>query len=345
MRRTILLLVAAIATSGCDRREESSAPAGAGEGAGAPAAAARLTVGLMPKLTGTSFSNAVEKGGREAAAELGIELAHDGPADGADAIEEQIRLVETWIERRFHAVAIAPNDPDAIAPTLAKARSRGIGVIAWDADVREDVRDFFVNPCTPESLARALMDSMARAIGEDGAYIIITGALTAANQNLWIAEMEEYRKARYPRMRNLTPTPIAPGEDQARATQMAADALKTFPNVEGVFALTPVALPAAAEALRRAGAAQRVFLTGLATPNDMREYVRDGTVRSFVLWSAVDLGYLAVHAAAAVAKGDLRPGATEFRAGRLGAVKVVDDQIILGDPIVFDKSNIDEYDF
>ena len=106
-----------------------------------------------------------------------------------------------------------------------------------------------------------------------------------------------------------------------------------------------MALPGAAEALRKAGAADKVFLTGLATPNAMKEYVMDDTVKRFVLWSPVDLGYLAVYVATASAKGELEPGATTFTAGRLGEVKVVGDEIILGDPITFDKSNIDQYDF
>ena len=346
MKRTIVLLAAAFLSAGCGpSKDEQPTPTGAGGPPGATASGKKITVGLMPKLTGISFFNAAQKGGLEAGKELGIECVYDGPAAGSDTIEKQAQLVETWIARKFDAIAIAPNDPEAIAPALAKARSRGIKVIAWDADAKKDVRDYFVNQCTPESIAKALMDTMAEAIGEDGTYIIITGTLTAANQNIWMAEMEKYRKQRYPRMRNLSPTPISPGEDQARATQMAADALKTYPNVKGIFAITSVALPGAAEALRKAGASQRVFLTGLATPNDMREYVKDGTVRKFVLWSPVDLGYLAVHAAAALAKGELKQGATEFAAGRLGTVKVVGDQIILGDPIVFTKDNIDKYDF
>jgi rhamnose transport system substrate-binding protein len=73
--------------------------------------------------------------------------------------------------------------------------------------------------------------------------------------------------------------------------------------------------------------------------------VKDGTVKKFVLWNAVDLGYLAVRVAVAAAKDEIKPGATTFDAGRLGAVKVVGDEIILGDPIVFDSNNIDQFDF
>jgi len=104
-----------------------------------------------------------------------------------------------------------------------------------------------------------------------------------------------------------------------------------------------VALPGAAEGLRKADAADRVFLTGLATPKMMRDYVMDGTVKRFVLWNPVDLGYLAVYAAAAVAKGKLKPGATSLTAGHLGQVQGT--EIVLGDPLVFDKDNIGQFGF
>ncbi len=337
--------LAVLLMAGCGPAEKKDDGATKPAETGGAAPGKKLTVGLMPKLTGISFFNATDKGGKEAGEALGIDYVYDGPAAGSDTIEKQSQLVETWVARKFDAIAIAPNDPEAIAPALTKARSRGVKVIAWDADAKKEARDFFVTQCTPESIAKSLMDVMAEAIGPEGSYIIITGTLTASNQNIWMAEMEKVRQAKYPKMKNLSPTPISPGEDKAKATQMAADALKTYPDVKGIFAITSVALPGAAEALRKSGAGSKVFLTGLATPSDMREYVKDGTVKKFVLWSPVDLGYLAITAATAVAKGELKPGATEFKAGRIGTVKVVGDQIILGDPLVFDKDNIDKFDF
>ena len=310
----------------------------------APEARAKfLTIGVMPKLMGIDFFNATERGAIEAARELGINLFYDGPV--TNDVQQQVQMVDTWISKKYDAIAVAPNDPDAIAPVLQEARAAGIKVIAWDADARRDARDFFVNQCTSESVARTLMDVMAEEAGADAKYLILTGSLTAANQNIWMREMEKYRQAKYPKMTNLSRDPKASEEDKELATQVTADCLKTYPELQGIFAITSVALPGAAEALRNAQAADRVFLTGLSTPNMMREYVKDGTVRRFVLWNAVDLGYLTVHAAVAAAKGELQPGAVAFRAGRLGEVALIGDEVILGDPIVFDNANIDQYDF
>lgn len=302
-----------------------------------------IKIGVMPKLIGIDFFNAVQVGTKEAAKELGVTIDFDGPV--ASDVSLQAQMVETWIAKKYDAIAIAPNDKAAIAPVLAKARKRGIKVIAWDADALESARDFFVSQCTTESIAKALMDVMAEGAGPNAKYVIVTGTLTADNQNRWMAAMEQYRKVKYPNMVNLSESPKAPGEDQAMATQVTADCLKAYPDLQGVFAITTVALPGAAEAIRKAGAANKVCLTGFATPKMIKEYVMDGTLKKFVLWNPLDLGYLVVQAATATVKGELKPGATSFKAGRLGELRIDGTSIILGDPLIFDKNNVGNFNF
>src|SRR5690606_11564263 len=141
------------------------------------------------------------------------------------------------------------------------------------------------------------------------------------------------------------PRGIAEGteEDQALATVVATDSLKAYPEMNGIFALTSVSLPGAAEALRKSNAADRVFLTGLATPKAMREYVKEGTVKRFALWNPEDLGYLTVYAAVASLRGELNAGEATLEAGHLGTVTIDGSEILLGDPLVFDAENIDQY--
>ncbi|MBN2309934.1 MAG: substrate-binding domain-containing protein [Candidatus Hydrogenedentes bacterium] len=331
-----------LALTACGPPDGPQADVPSSDGGAAPAGQA-IKIGVMPKLTGIDYFKASERGALEAAEELGVTVHYDGPV--TNDVQQQVQMVETWIAMKYDAICIAPNDPDAIAPVLEKARKRGIKVLTWDADSRPQARDFFCNQCTYEGIAKALLDVMAEGVSPEAKYLILTGSLTAANQNIWMDEMEKYRQATYPNMTNLSETPKVSEESQELATQVTTSCLKAYADLQGVFAITSQALPGAAEAIRKAGAADRVFLTGLSTPNMMREYVKDGTLKQFVLWSPVDLGYLSVHAAVACVKGELGPGATSFKAGRLGEVRVAGTEILLGDPVVFDASNIDNYDF
>lgn len=359
---TMLTLAFALSLSGCGSPEPATAPAPAAaaqDTAAAPAPEAapveveapatppladkKLVIGVMPKLVGIDYFNATETGAKKAAAELDVTVDFNGPAE--PDVTKQAQLVETWITKKYDAIAIAPNDPDAISIALAKARKRGIKVLTWDTDAQAPSRDWFVNQCSSEAIAKTLVDLMAEGAGSEAKYLMVIGTLTASNQNTWMNLANDYAKATYPGMTNLSETPKGTEEDQALATQVAIDSLKAYPDMTGMFALTSVALPGAAEGLRKSGAADKVYLTGLSTPKTMREYVKDGTVKRFALWNPEDLGYLAVYAAVASVRGELSPGATTFEAGHLGQVSVTDTEILLGEPLIFDAGNIDNYNF
>jgi ABC-type sugar transport system substrate-binding protein len=303
----------------------------------------KIKIGVLPKLVGIDFFNAVEKGAREAGAELGVEIVYDGPV--TNDVTKQSAIIETWIARKFDAICIAPNDPDAIAPVLKKARKRGIKILTFDADANPAARDYFVNQATYDDVAKSLVETMVKGIGPNGKYILLTGSLTAVNQNIWMDRMEKYRQAHYPNLTNLSPSPKASEEDQAKATQVTIDILKTYPDLQGIYALTSVALPGAAEALAKENAFNKVFLTGLSTPNSMRDYVKKGVVKEFVLWSPVDLGYLAVQSAKLAIDGKLTDATKDFTAGRLGKITVNDHMVLLGQPLIFNKGNIDKFNF
>ncbi len=90
-----------------------------------------------------------------------------------------------------------------------------------------------------------------------------------------------------------------------------------------------------------------MFVTGLGTPNQMREYVKSGASPQFALWNPADLGYLAIQTLNAISTGQIegKPG-DAFTAGRLGEYTIDPDGVVLlGPPTVFDKDNIDQFDF
>lgn len=280
----------------------------------------------------------------EAAKELGnVELIYDGPTSGEAS--EAVALVDQWTAQGVDVIAVSPNDPAVLGPAMKKARDAGIKVITWDADADPASREFMVNQATAQDIGFALVDTMAKDLGGDAAtgdVAIVTASLTAANQNEWIKFMKE-RLATYPKLSLVATKPS--NEDQRLAFQVAQDLMKAHPNLKGIFGISSVAFPGAAEAVKQAGKSGSVLVTGLATPNDMKAYVHDGTVKSVILWNTIDLGYLTVRVAEAVASGTLKTGASSFEAGRLGTKKIEGDQVLLGKILVFTRDNIDQFDF
>jgi ABC-type sugar transport system substrate-binding protein len=323
---TILVLLPLAAAAGCG---------------GKPANRPKL--GFMPKLVGIPYFNACKRGAEKAAAELGLTLVYNGP-NKAD-VNQQIDLLHQWAASGdFDCIAVACNDPDLIAPALREARSRGIRVLTYDADAVADAREFFVNQATYEDVAHAMVDALADELEPKGAgkVGILTSSIQAPNQSEWARRLKAYAQAKYPRLELLPETEH--GEDRDPGITKTKALIQAHADLKGIIGLTSVAVPAAAEAVRQEGKRGLIKVTGVSTPKDMRDYVKDGTVNTFILWNPVDLGYLTVHVADRLRKGQLPENGT-FEVKGLGTITVRDREVLLGKPIRFNRDNIDQFDF
>jgi rhamnose transport system substrate-binding protein len=328
-----LLLTLALVIAACGVGQQGPSQGGGGGGP--------TKICMMPKLVGIPYFNASEKGAKEAAGELNIDLVYDGPTEAKAALQSQ--MIEQWIQQQCSAITVAANDPNALAPAMKKAGDAGIKTGAWDADVAKDARDVFVNQATFEAIGYKLVDVMAEQTDGQGEFLVVTGSLTAPNQVAWLKAMKERMKEKYP---DMSIASVQPGEeDLQKGIDITKNYLQANPDTAGVFGITSVALPGAAEAVKQMGRGGEVAVTGLSTPNEMKPYVNEGVVEEFVLWNPIDLGYLAVYVANAQVEGNL-PKSGTFKAGRLGEVKMLAaDEVLLGPPLVFNKENIGQYDF
>jgi rhamnose transport system substrate-binding protein len=306
----------------------------------AKSAHAQAAIGMMPKAKGDPYFASCLKGAEEAARELNAQLIWDGPTDVDPA--KQNEVVEGWITRNVNAIAVSVSNQAAISTVLRKARGRGIPVFTWDADSAADARDFFINQATPQGIGDTLMDETARLLGGKGEFAIVTGALSAANQNEWMKYMRARMAAKYPDIKLVVVRPS--DDDRDRAFSETQDILKVYPNVRVVTAISAPAVPGAGEAVKQSGR-KDVHVTGLSLPSLCKSYIHGGSIDSIVLWNTRDLGYLVVYAADAAVKGTLAKGATEMQAGRLGKIEIQGSAIILGKPFIFDKSNVDRFNF
>jgi len=311
-------------------------------GASAPTGAVpakHYTLGVMPKAKGDPYFVSCRVGAEEAAKQLGADMIWDGPTDLDPA--KQNEIVEAWITRGVDSIAVSVVNGPGISSVLRKARSKGIKVITWDADSEPDSRDFFINQATPQALGDTLADEANRILKGSGDFAIITGALTAANQNDWI-KFIKLRIAQYPNIHLITVRPS--DDDRNRAFQEAQTLMKVYPNMKLIMAISAPAVPGAAEAVKQSGR-KDVKVTGLSLPNMCKPYVKAGIADSVVLWNTANLGYLVVQASQLASEGTLKRGVTSIEAGRLGRIVVDADQVLLGKPLVFTQANIDQYDF
>jgi len=348
----LVLLIGVLAACGSSEPEaapaEEAAPveeaAPAEEEAPAAEESENKTYVFVPKGLGIPYFDTANKGAQEAAAELGVEVTYTGPAT-ADATE-QIQVLNSLIAQGVDGLSISANDSDALVPTGKDAMESGIPVVSWDAAIAEGGRNAHMNQADAEGIGVVQIEMVSDLIGGAGEIAILSATSTAPNQNEWIEYMKtELEKPEYADIELVT---VVYGDDEdEKSYNEAIGLMRTYPDLKGIISPTTVGIAAAARAVQDQERVGEVFVTGLGTPNQMREYVKSGAAPAFALWNPADLGYLSIYALDAIASGAIEgnPG-DSFEAGKLGTYTIEEDgSVLLGAPTVFDIDNIDDFDF
>jgi len=335
----MLALATTLAIAGCSGSDDDSSGGGATSGS---SGGGDVSIVMLPKNLGNPYFDTSTKGAKAAATEFGGTLSEVGPDAGAP--DAQVPFINTAAQQGTKALIVSANDPQAICDALNEAREAGTKVITFDSDTDPSCRDLFINQATADGIAKVQVDMIAEQIGDAGEIAILSASANATNQNAWIEVMKEELKS-HPNIK-LVDTVYGDDIDQTSFDKTAA-LLQSHPDLKGIISPTTVGIAAAARYLSDSEYKGKVAITGLGTPNQMREYVEDGTVQEFALWNPADLGTLAAWAANALVEGDIKgeEGDT-FTAGDLGEFTVdADHTVLLGEPFRFNADNIGDFDF
>jgi rhamnose transport system substrate-binding protein len=331
-----LAVTVALVATGCAASDDG------GDG-GSGGDSGNLAITFLPKNLGNAYFDTSDKGGEKAIKEFSGTYAEVGPAEASP--DAQVSYINTLTQQGVGGIAVSANDPKAICDALNEARDAGVKVVTFDSDTNPECRDIFINQATSEGIAKIQVDLIAEQIGDEGDIAILSATANATNQNAWIELMKTELADNHPNI-TLVDTVYGDDDDQTSFDKTAA-LLQTYPDLKGIVSPTTVGIAAAARYLQTSDFKGKVALTGLGTPNQMRDYVTDGTVTAFALWNPADLGYLAAYAAKALIEGDITGAeGDKFTAGDLGDYEVgADGVVLLGDPYTFDADNIGDFDF
>lgn len=326
----VLILGVVVGLNGCDSRE----PAGM--------AAKPVRIAFVPKVAGIPYFEAMNTGGQAAAKQLGVEWTSTGPATVDPAA--QASIVRGLVDQRVDVIAIAPNDPNAMAPVITDARAKGVHVITSDTDAPSSDRELFVNQATPDGIGKALTDALMLKMGGAGKYAIVSCGETAENLNAWIAVQRSYTATRYPRAQ-LVETVYA-GEDKDNAVTLAKDLMIRHPDLTGLVGECTTSAPGVAEAVRTQQKIGRVFTVGVGTPQAIKPYLLDGSASLSVLWNVESLGYLTAWAGKQIAEGKPLDRTNKVNL-ELPAIKfdAATKTVLLGDPLLITRENVDQFKY
>ena len=304
-----------------------------------------LKIAFLPKQVNNPYFTTSDTGGQKAVQAFGGSYQEVGTTSATDTAG-QVSYVNTLIQQNVNAIAVSAQDPGALCTALKQAMKNNIKVVTYDSDTKPDCRNAFVSQASAEDLGRTEVQLLAEQLDYKGEIAILSAAQTATNQNTWIDFMKDELKD--PKYKDVKLVKVAYGNDDAQQSfQQTQGLLQEYPNLKGIISPTTVGIKAAAQYLSGSKYKGKVQLTGLGTPNDMRKYVKNGTVTAFELWDPAKLGELAAYTAVALSSGQItgKEGET-FKAGSMGEYTIGKDGVIsLGKPTVFNKDNIDQFNF
>ncbi len=315
---------------------------------GAFAAGHDFKIVYIGKNTGNPYFDSITGGFQDACKQIGCQFEFVAPAT-AEATS-QIPFIDAQVQKGVNVIAIAPNSPDAMNQALDAARAKGILVLAVNGDLvgNESHRDANILPVDFTKTGPNQVELMGSLIGYKGEIAILSATTEAPDQNTWIAAMNKTlaENSKYKDMK-LVATVYGDDQPEKSTTEMEA-LLSNYPDLVGVIAPTTVGVAAAAQVVQSRGIADKVHVTGLGLPSEMRDFVKDGTVKAFQLWSPYNEGWLAAYFADGVINGTIKNevGGT-FDVPNLGTITIGDKNVMntQAELTTFDASNIDNFSF
>lgn len=337
-----------------------------GCGGGAPVdegtSTSDITVAFIPKLTGNSFFESANLGAQDIAAKVGFKAIYTGSPEAA--VANQVQVINSAVQQGVSALAISALTPDGLNNALQAAKDAGIKIVTWDSDVQNDMRSLMVSQGTPKQLGEMLVEMVAMQMTDEqklnATYAWHYSSPTVTDQNSWQVYGEKYIKETYPGWVNVFPDNFYSNQDAEKAVSTGESILKTYPDIDAIICNDSTALPGQAQAAENLGLTGKdVIITGFATPNGMRNFVKNGTVNAFGLWDCKVQGAIGAYLGYWLAAGNTFVVGDMIDIPDIGKVEVMpntvldenaytaDDSgvVIMPERTIFTIENIDNFDF
>ncbi len=272
---------------------------------GIAVAQAKPTMGIVVKIGGIPWFNAMEMGIKENGEKLGVDATMIGPTSADPAL--QVRAIEDLIAKGVNVIGVVPNDEKALEPVLEKARAAGIKVVAHEGPGIVN-KDWDFELASAKGFGETHAELLAQKMGGKGEYAVFVGSLTVPLHNAWADAGNAYIAAKYPDMKLIGERyGVAESVDDSRKT--ALDLLAANPNLAGFLAFGSQGPIGAGRAIEERKLVGKVFVLGPFSPGQGRKLVKAGAIAGGFMWNPAEAGRVFVTVGKMLAEG------TEFTDG------------------------------
>ncbi len=253
------------------------------------------SIAVIPKGSTHEFWKAVHAGAEKAAQEFGVKIIWKGPLREDDR-EDQIKVMETFVNMHVKGIVLAPLDDAALVPVVTDAVRGRIPVVVFDSALKSTAPVSFV--ATDNYLAgRMAGDFLVRRIGDWGNIVMLRyaqgSASTAAREQGFLDALAVHKKMKIlssNQYGGATTESAFKASENLLAANKGPDGLK----IHGIFCPNESTTFGMLRALQDGGFAGKVRFVGFDSSPKLVEALATGILDGIVVQDPINMGYVSV---------------------------------------------------
>lgn len=257
-------------------------------------------VGVVVKIGGIPWFNAMEAGIKEQSAKLGVDGFMVGPTSADPAL--QVRAIEDLIAQNVKVIGVVPNDAKVLEPVLSKAREKGIIVITHESPSQKGA-DWDFELASVKGFGEAYGKQLGELMGGKGGYAVFVGSLTVPLHNAWADAAIAYIKAHYPDMK-LIGDRYGVAEDVDKSRSTALDLMAANPDLKGFLGFGSQGPIGAARAVEERRMIGKITVLGPFSPGQGQKLLKAGALSGGFMWNPKQAGEVFITLADKLIKGE-----------------------------------------
>jgi simple sugar transport system substrate-binding protein len=249
-------------------------------------AQSKPTMGVVVKIGGIPWFNAMEAGIKEQGEALGMDASMIGPTSADPAL--QVRAIEDLIAKGVNVIGVVPNDEKALEPVLEKAMKAGIKVVIHEGPGIVN-KDWDFEMASAQGFGESHAKLFAEKTGGKGSYAIYVGSLTVPLHNAWADAAIEYLKKNNPDLKLVGERyGVAENVDDSRKT--ALDLMAANPDLVGILAFGSQGPIGAGRAIEEKKLVGKVHVIGPHSPGQGQKLLKSGAITGGFMWNPKEAG-------------------------------------------------------
>jgi len=268
----------------------------------AGAAYAAPEIAVIVKTTNSNYWQNVQKGAAASAAQAkGYTMTFQGPASES-AIADQVSMVENAVTRKVAGIVLAASDPDALVPALKKAWEAKIPVVLIDSIVADSGKKYYQSFLSTdnEAAGAASAKALIGKIGTSGKIAVMSYVAGAGSEIGRVGGFKKYIAANS--QLQIVGTYYSQSQ-MATALNQTTDVLASNPDLKGIFGANEPTAVGMGRALAQSGKAAKVVGIGFDGNEDLKNFVKDGTLYATAVQGSYSMGALGVKTVISVIEG------------------------------------------